>query len=70
MESRYKAAERGKTMKSITEQIKNVEKILEGTFADESDRKYWEDKLAELRVRQMIDRENQKYFHKNRVYDR
>lgn len=57
-------------MKSISEQIAKVEEILEGKFADENDRKFWEDRLAELRVRQMTARENERYFRKNRKYDR
>ena len=57
-------------MKSISEQIAKVEEILEGKFADENDRKFWEDRLAELRVRQMTALENERYFRKNRKYDR
>lgn len=57
-------------MKSLEAQIKRVEEILTKPFADENDRKFWEDRLAELRVRQMVARENERYFRKNRKYDR
>lgn len=50
--------------------IKQVEKILEGRFSDEADRKYWEDMLRELRIREQRNAENAKYYAKNAKYDR
>ena len=47
-----------------------VREILKGRFADEADRKYWEDKLAELEAKEARAVENEKYFSQMAVYDR
>ena len=44
--------------------------ILAERFADESDRKYWEEKLAELEAKEAAAKENARYFKKMRAYDR
>ena len=50
--------------------VKQVREILNGRFADESDRKYWEAKLAELEAKEARAVENQQYFTEMAVYDR
>ena len=50
--------------------VKQVEQILEGRFADEADRKYWEDKLTELKLKEARAQENAEYFETMKVYDR
>lgn len=47
-----------------------VRGILAERFTDESDRKYWEEKLAELEAKEDAAKENSRYFRKMRVYDR
>lgn len=48
----------------------DVRKILEGRFEDEADRKYWEEKLAELEAKEARAQENAKYFEEMAVYNR
>ena len=50
--------------------ISQIEKILQGRFAAESDRQYWEKRLAEEKQKEKSAKENEKCFRKNRVYDR
>ena len=50
--------------------VKQVEQILEGRFADEADRQYWEEKLAELKAKEARAQENAEYFKTMAVYDR
>lgn len=47
-----------------------IKEILKGTFADESDRQYWVEKLAEVERKEANAKENEKYFKKMRKYDR
>ena len=47
-----------------------VREILKGRFADEADRKYWEDKLVELEAKEARMQENEEYFKTMAVYDR
>lgn len=51
--------------------VKQIEEILKvSKFTDEADREYWVDRLAELKIKEAAAKENEKYFAKNRVYDR
>lgn len=51
--------------------IKEVENILNTcTFTREDDRRYWEEKLAELIRKEQAAKENDKYFRKMTKYDR
>lgn len=50
-----------------TSEIKN---ILDGTFTDSEDRKYWEKKLAEAERKERNAKENEVYFRKMRKYAR
>ena len=47
-----------------------VTAILQGTFADEADRRYWEMKLAELKRKEATAAQNEQYVRKMAVYDR
>ena len=47
-----------------------IKEILKGTFADESDRQYWVEKLAEVERKEANEKENQKYFRVMRRYER
>ena len=50
--------------------LAQVNEILLGTFADENDRKYWEDKRAEIIRKEYNAAENAEYYKENRKYDR
>ena len=50
--------------------IKQVETILRGRFSDENDRKYWENKLEELKRKESTAKANKEYFRKMKRYDR
>jgi hypothetical protein len=47
-----------------------IKEILTGTFADESDRQYWIEKLAEVERKETNAKENEKYFKAMRKYAR
>ena len=50
--------------------LAQVDEILNGTFADENDRAYWEDKRAEIIRKEHNATENDIYFRENRKYAR
>ena len=50
--------------------INEVREILNGTFADENDRKYWETKLKEMIAKAETAEENERYFKELAVYNR
>lgn len=52
---------------NLDNEIRKVENILTGRFTNPSDRKYWEDKLQELKIKKATSIENEKYF---RSYER
>ena len=53
-----------------TMKVKEIEKILEGTFEDENDRRYWEMKLAEEKQKERTAANNEIYFRKMAKYNR
>lgn len=50
--------------------IKDIEKILQGTFESLDDRAYWEEKLQQARQKEKTAAENEKFYNKMIVYDR
>lgn len=50
--------------------IAQIDEILTGRFESEADRNYWVEKRAEILRKMKNAEENEKYFRKNRVYDR
>lgn len=50
--------------------VEQVNEILSGTFENEEDRIYWENKKAEIIRKNRNAAENSKYFKLNAVYDR
>lgn len=47
-----------------------IREILKGRFESESDRKYWENKLAEMERKERNAKENEKYFREMAKYNR
>lgn len=50
--------------------IQQINEILQGTFTDEADRQYWENKREELLRKEANAKNNEKYFIKNAAYNR
>ena len=50
--------------------IDQIEEVLKGKFSSDEDRKYWENRLRELKQMEKTARENEKYFRKMKRYDR
>ena len=50
--------------------IEQIKDILKGDFADEADRKYWQDKLADLEHKERSAEENEGFYKEMRAYDR
>ena len=47
-----------------------VNAILTGKFDNENDRQYWLDKKKELEQKEKTNKENERFYAQNRVYDR
>ena len=46
--------------------ISEVREVLTGRFADEADRQYWVDKLAEMEIKEARSKENEWNMRRNR----
>lgn len=50
--------------------VQQINEILQGTFTDEADRQYWENKKAELIRKEANAQSNKEYYRNNAVYNR
>lgn len=50
--------------------VQQINEILQGTFTDEADRQYWENKKAELIRKEANAQNNKEYYKRNAVYNR
>lgn len=50
--------------------VQQINEILQGTFTNETDRQYWENKRAELLRKEANANSNKEYYRRNAVYNR